>query len=89
MKVPFMSEPRAVSAALRTNVADAARGRKAPGNAGVMSSSARAASSSRLDSAHQRLGSSSYLCPPSAPAARVANDPTPSFRTHFRRRGQG
>ena len=34
MKVPFMSDPRPVSAADRTNVADAANGRNSAGAAG-------------------------------------------------------
>ena len=59
MKVPFMSEPRPVSAAERTNVADAASGRNSAGAAGVTNSNTRATSSRRLVKAHHRLGSSS------------------------------
>ena len=83
MNVPFIKDPRPVSAADRTNVADAASGKNAAGNAGVASSIARAASSSAFVAAHHRFGSSSYFCPPSDPAASVASDPSPSFRTHF------
>ena len=83
MNEPFTREPRPVSAADRTNVAVAARGRKRPGAAGVTNSMTRATSSRVLLTIHHRLGSSSYFCPPSDPAARVARDPMPSLRTHF------
>ena len=83
MKVPFMSDPRPVSAADRTNVADAANGRNSAGAAGVTNSNTRATSSRRFVKAHHRLGSSSYRCPPRDPAKRVAKDPTPSLRTHL------
>ena len=83
MNVPFIRLPRPVSAAERTNVADAAKGRNNAGNAGVTSSIARATSSNAFVHAHHLFGSSSYLCPPSDPAASVANYPTPSFSTHL------
>mmetsp|Transcript_9925 Transcript_9925/g.36893 ORF Transcript_9925/g.36893 Transcript_9925/m.36893 type:complete len:276 (+) Transcript_9925:1044-1871(+) len=83
MKVPFIKEPRPVSAALRTNVADAASGRNSAGAAGVSNSIARATSSSALLIAHHRFGSSSYFCPPKDPAASVLRLPSPSFNTHF------
>ena len=83
MNVPFIKLPLPVSAADRTNVADAASGRNAAGNAGVSSSMARATSSSALVAAHHRFGSSSYFWPPRLPAARVASEPSPSFSTHL------
>ena len=83
MNVPFNRLPRPVNAAALTNVADAANGKNNPGAAGVTNSIARATSSSVFDNPHHRFGSSSYLCPPNDPAMSVANDPTPSFSTHF------
>ena len=83
MKVPFNRLPRPVSAAERTNTADAANGKNNPGAAGVTSSIARATSSNAFVNPHHRFGSSSYFWPPNDPARSVATEPTPSLSTHF------